>query len=147
MTNSERTHKDSTVLMLGGAGFLLLAGGFLWRDLALPAEAVLLVAALAALVATLFQFPRRWPVVPPAAVLATALAAGGWFLAVKDPMLLPALAMTLVAAVVAVVQLEHSRAVADLPAPRPPRLVRRRRGISDDVLGVLFSLPDHRHRC
>ena len=71
MTNHERTTgertKDATVLMLGGAGFLLLAGGFLWRDLALPAEAVLLVAALAALAATLFQLPRRWPVVPPVA--------------------------------------------------------------------------------
>ena len=116
MTNSERT-KDSVVLMLGGAGFLLLAGGFLWRDLALPAEAVLLVAALAALVATLLQFPRRWPLVTPAAVLATALASGGWFLAAKDPMLLPALAMTLVTAVVAVVQLEHSERWPTSPLP------------------------------
>jgi hypothetical protein len=116
----ERPTEDATWLKLGGAGFLALAGGFFWRDLALPPAALVLVAAGLSTLATLLRLPRRWPLVAPAAVLATVLAGGGWFLADKDPLLLPALAAALVAAIVGLVQLEHHD---EWPAsPLPGRL-------------------------
>ncbi|HLK89074.1 MAG TPA: hypothetical protein VKZ18_04215 [Polyangia bacterium] len=121
MTNETRTETtaadpdpkridDSTWLKLGGAGFLALSAGFLWRDLTLPPAALMLVAAGLATLATLFRLPRRWPLVAPAAVLLTALAGGGWFLADKNPLLLPALGTALVAGIVGVVQVEHAEA-------------------------------------
>jgi hypothetical protein len=128
MTNGPRTQTipssplkretpDSTWLKLGGAGFLALAGGFLWRDLALPPAALVLVAAALATLATLLRLPRRWPLVAPGAVLATALAGGGWFLADKDPLLLPALATALVAGIVGIVQVEQADECPASPLP------------------------------
>jgi len=121
-TNANPTRlTDTKLLLAGGAGFLTLAGAFLWRDLALPAQAVLLVAACIAALTSLFRFPRGWPLVAPGAVLVTAGAGGAWFLATRDPLLLPALAIGLGAAIVAVVQLERA---PDWPASAlPGRLV------------------------
>jgi hypothetical protein len=65
-THDTKRIEDSTWLKLGGAGFLSLSGGFLWRDLSLPAAALMLVAAGLATLATLFRLPRRWPLVAPA---------------------------------------------------------------------------------
>lgn len=119
-TPTPRRTDDSGWLILGGIGFLGLATGFLWRDLALPAAALMLVAAALSVVATAFRLPRRFPLAAPASVLVTALAGGGWFLADKDPLLLPALATVLVASLVGVIQIERAD---DWPAsPLPGRL-------------------------
>jgi hypothetical protein len=89
--NEETKPNDSTLLALGGAGFLALAGFFLWRDLGLPPAAVLIAAAAAASAATALQWPRRWPGVGPAAMLVVAAGGGLWYLALKSPSLLPGL--------------------------------------------------------
>ena len=45
MNEQETKPNESTLLAVGGAGFLILAGFFLWRDLALPPAAMLIAAA------------------------------------------------------------------------------------------------------
>jgi hypothetical protein len=110
------TKRDSSVLALGGAAFLALAAFFLWRDLELPRELVVLAAVVIAGTATVLGRPRRWPVLAPAALLAATAAAGLWFLGDKRPALLPALAAALVAAVAAVLRTEGR---AELPRPAP----------------------------
>ena len=85
---------EPTLLAVGGAGFLILAGFFLWRDLALPPAAMLIAAAALASAAATLQWPRRWPAVAPAALLAISAWGGLWYVALKSPSLLPALAVT-----------------------------------------------------
>lgn len=108
--------KDSKVLAAAGAGFLLLAGFFLWRDLTLPRELILLLATLAAGAAAVMQRPRAWPAFGPAALLATVVAGGIWYLAQRGAGLLPSLALGLVAALATVARNEHTAAaVTSLP--------------------------------
>jgi hypothetical protein len=100
--NDEANKSPSTMLAAGGGGFLVLAGYFLVRDLALPPEILLTGAALAASVAAVLGRPRRWPAVGPGALLALALVAGAWYAAVTSPVLLPALLVTAVGSIAAV---------------------------------------------
>jgi hypothetical protein len=111
--NPPETKRESSILALGGAAFLALAGFFLWRDLELPRELVVLAAILIAGAATVLGRPRRWPVLAPAALLAATASAGLWFLGDKRPALLPALATALVAGVAAVIRAEGRAAPAD----------------------------------
>jgi hypothetical protein len=97
----ETKPSESTYLAVGGAGFLALAGFFLWRDLALPPAAVLIAAAVAASIAAAFNWPRRLPGLAPAALLVVAAWGGVWYLAIKSPALLPGLCVTAVGAIAA----------------------------------------------
>src|SRR5436190_11757622 len=102
---------SSSLLAAGGAGFLALAAVFLVRDLALPTEALLGVAALGASVAAVLGRPRQWPWIAPAALLAAALAGGGWYAMGTSPSLLPGLALTAVGSIAALVL--HKRRASD----------------------------------
>jgi hypothetical protein len=114
MTNDERdgkaTREKSTALAAGGALFLVAAGFFLWRDLALPASLVALAVALLASAAALLGGKRGWPpAVGPVALLVTSAGSGLWFLATKDPRLLPALGVALVGSLVVLARAERRR--------------------------------------
>ena len=83
--NELANKNSSSVLAVGGTGFLALAAVFLVRDLALPTETLLGVAAL----------------------LGAALAGGGWYAAITSPALLPGLALTAAGAIAALVLQER----------------------------------------
>jgi hypothetical protein len=101
MNQQETKPNESTLLAVGGAGFLMLAGFFLWRDLALPPAAVLIAAAVATSAAVTMQWPRRWPALAPAALIVVSAWGGLWYAALKSPSLLPALAVTAAGSVAA----------------------------------------------
>jgi hypothetical protein len=103
----ETTTKQTNVLGIAGGAFLILAGFFLWRDLALPRELVMTVLALVAGTAAALRWPRQWPAVAPAALLATTVAAAAWFTLQKQPALLPPLAIALVTGGAAVLRSLH----------------------------------------
>jgi hypothetical protein len=102
--NDAKTTRDAKALAAGGALFLAMGGFFLWRDLALPRELLMLVTTIAAGAAAVLKVPRQWPVAAPAALLATTVAAGSWFLGDKSAALLPSLALALAAATAAVMR-------------------------------------------
>jgi hypothetical protein len=112
-----RDDSHSRLLALGGVGFLTMSGFFLWRDLALPAALVLLVLTSLAALACVARLPRSLPFVAPAALLASVVAGGLWFLATKSADLLPALGAGLVGSVVALVQLERREEWPRSPLP------------------------------
>jgi uncharacterized membrane protein len=70
---------ESTGLALVGAALLALAAYFVWRDLGVGAEYLLMTAATAAAVAQVIQRPRRWPDLGLTALLGCTVVAGGWF--------------------------------------------------------------------
>lgn len=91
------------VKVLGGLGgaLLALAAVFLWRDLHVPAEALLIIAACATLALAFLSVPRGGGLlVFPIAVLATSVSGGLWYAATKHPLLLVGLALTLVTSIV-----------------------------------------------
>jgi len=91
----DTTTKHSTALAGAGAAFLILAGFFLWRDLSLPHELVMTVLALASGAAATLRWPRRWPMVAPALLIAVTVASTGWFTLEKQTSLLPPLLIAL----------------------------------------------------
>ena len=115
MDTTTTTSKQSTVLAGAGALFLILAGFFLWRDLSLPRELEVTVAALFAGTATALQWPKRWPILAPVALILTVAVAGCWFTAQKQAALLPPLGIAVVTAAAAVLRSEHTgeRKLAD----------------------------------
>jgi len=108
MNELTKKKNPSPILAVGGAGFLALAAIFLVRDLALPPETLMGVAALLAAVTAVVG--RRWPTVGPAALLGVAAVGGAWYTTVKSPVLLPALVLTALASIVTVVM--HERRAA-----------------------------------
>src|SRR5689334_3759623 len=98
--------REPAALAAGGAAFLLLAGIFLWRDLALPRELVMLAAVALAAAAAVLDRPRALPALGPAALLAGTVAAGAWYAAERVPGVLPALGVALVGAAAAVARAE-----------------------------------------
>jgi hypothetical protein len=111
--NDFTSKHSSPILAVGGAGFLALAAVFLVRDLALPPETLLTAGALLASIAAVLGRPRRWAWVGPGALLAVTIAGGGWYLAIRSPALLPALAVAAVGAIVSVAVHERRGAAAD----------------------------------
>jgi hypothetical protein len=109
--NDLANKNSSSILAVGGAGFLALATIFLVRDLALPPETLLCAAAVAASIAAILGQPRQWPWVAPAALLAATLVGGGWYVLVTSPALLPGLALTAVGSIAALVL--HQRRASD----------------------------------
>ncbi|HEX2657056.1 MAG TPA: hypothetical protein VHU40_02235 [Polyangia bacterium] len=107
---SKTTQEKSVALAVGGALFLVAAGFFLWRDLALPTELVALAVTVLAAVTTLLGARRGWPpAVGPVALLATSAGSGLWFLATKEPRLLPALGVALVGSLIALARDDRRR--------------------------------------
>src|SRR3954464_12100977 len=103
----ETTTRPSTALAMAGGGFLILAGFFLWRDLSLPREPVMTVRAPGGGAAAALRFPRRWPAVAPALLIATVLGAAAWFTLQKQVALLPPLLIALVTGGAAVLRSLH----------------------------------------
>jgi hypothetical protein len=104
MDSTDKTTNHATALAGAGILFLGLAGAFLWRDLALPRELVLSVAALLAGGATVARWPRRWPALGPVGLLLTTAAAACWFTLEKQTSLLPPLGIAAVTAIAAVLR-------------------------------------------
>jgi uncharacterized membrane protein len=102
------TTKQTNLLGIAGAAFLILAGFFLWRDLSLPRELVMTVLALVTGMATALRWPRRWPAVAPVALICTTLAAVIWFTLEKQVSMLPSLAIALVTGGAAVLRGQHA---------------------------------------
>jgi hypothetical protein len=103
----ERIARQSTWLTVGGGLFLALAAFFLWRDLELPREMMLTVAALGAGAATVLRWPRPWPALAPAALMLATVTAALWFTAEKQAGLLPPLVVAVVAGLAGVVRAER----------------------------------------
>ncbi len=92
------TKWDVRVLAVAGVGLLGLAAVFLWRDLQVPMEMLLAIAALGATGLAFAGVPRERPVAGPLAVLACGVFGGAWYAATKSGLLLTGLAVTLGAA-------------------------------------------------
>lgn len=92
------TKWDVRVLAIAGVGLLGLAAVFLWRDLQVPMEMLLAIAALGATGLAFAEVPRERPVAGPLAVLACGVLGGAWYAATKSGLLLIGLAVTLGAA-------------------------------------------------
>jgi hypothetical protein len=137
--NEARTTRDSRILAAGGTLFLGLAAFFLWRDLDLPRELVLLAGTVIAGLAAVLNLPRRWPAAAPAALLASSAIGGVWFLAAKSAGLLPALVAALVASALTVMRAEA------LPAPSRPPLAHQLRwyGLGASLVAATSALYFH----
>lgn len=96
------TKWDVRVLAVAGVGLLGLAGVFLWRDLQVPMEMLLALAAVGAVGLAFAGVPRERPLAGPIAVLTCVVLGGGWYAATKSGLLLMGLAVTLVAAALTV---------------------------------------------
>ncbi|MBX7116783.1 MAG: DUF2339 domain-containing protein [Myxococcaceae bacterium] len=89
------------VLGLGGSVLLLLGGFFAWRELALANEVLMLAAALVASAIAWFTTKKQLPLLGPLVLVAATLSAGAWYAANKEPLLIVAMAMTLLMSVFA----------------------------------------------
>ncbi|WP_338869081.1 DUF2339 domain-containing protein [Myxococcus stipitatus] len=94
------------VKVLGGLGaaLLALAGIFLWRDLRLDKEVLLILAAAATLVLAFFELPGPWRLAAPVAVLSLSGLGGLWYAAMRHPLLLVGLGLMFAASVVTLVR-------------------------------------------
>ena len=95
------TKWDVRVLMIAGLGLLGLAAVFMWRDLQVPMEMLLALAAAGATGLTLVSLPRGGRLVGPIVVLTCAVLGGLWYAATKSGLLLVGLAVTFAAAALA----------------------------------------------
>lgn len=94
------------VRVMGGLGgaLLLLAVVFLWRDLQVPRELLLAVAAVGAAGLAFLHVPLTRGLLGPIAVLVCAVAGGLWYAATKQELLLVGLALTLAVSAVTVLR-------------------------------------------
>ncbi len=97
-------------MKLIGGGLLALALIFLWRDLGLPHQLVMLVPVALGATATWFSWPRGWPWAGPAMLCAAVAGTGVWFLAEKTAVLLLPSAAASVVGVICLVFVVRSRA-------------------------------------
>ena len=102
MSATMATKWDVRVLAVTGAGLMGLAGVFLWRDLQVPHELLLAVAAALASGVALAEVPRQRPLAGPIALLVTGLVGGLWYAGAKSGLLLPGLGLTVLATAVTV---------------------------------------------
>lgn len=98
------TKWDVKVLGGVGGGLLLLAVVFLWRDLQVPRELLLAVAAVGAAGLAFLHVSHTRGLAAPVTVLACAVAGGLWYAATKEGLLLVGLALTLAVATVTVLR-------------------------------------------
>jgi hypothetical protein len=104
MHTTMTTKWDVKVLGGVGAGLLALAVVFLWRDLQVPRELLLAVAAVGAAGLAFLHVPNTRGLAGPIAVLVCAVAGGLWYAATKEGLLLVGLALTLAVATVTVLR-------------------------------------------
>lgn len=92
---------DWRILAAAGAGMLCLAGGFLWRDLQVQPEVLLVVASVLGAGVALWSRGRQ-PLLGPAAMIACTLAGGAWYAIGRSPLLLIGLAASWAAALLGI---------------------------------------------
>jgi hypothetical protein len=105
---------ETRVLGLAGGGLLALAAVFLWRELAVPAEVVLVVATVAAVVAAGVLSRLRVPLVGPAVLLGATGLGALWYGATREPLLLVGLGAAFAGTVALAVMARRA------PAPESP---------------------------
>lgn len=91
------TKVDLRVLWITGTLLCTLAVVFLWRDLAVPASALGAVMAVVIAGVSMSRVDRRMPLVAPVLMLLLVVGVGGWYVAVRDPILLAPLGVCLAA--------------------------------------------------
>ena len=91
---------DVAALVAAGGALWVIAAFFLWRDLEVPLEAFVGVAAVAAAGLSMAKLPERLRWAGPVALLACGLVGSAWFGATTSPVLIVPLAVTLLATVV-----------------------------------------------
>lgn len=115
MNATMSTKWDVRVLAGAGTGLLVLSGVFLWRELQVPHELLLTVAALVAAAVALSGTSRQRPVlVGPIALLAASLAGGAWYAATRSGLLLAGLGLLVLASATTVaLSWRHAKTRAD----------------------------------
>jgi hypothetical protein len=113
---------EAQVMGVAGAGLVALAAFFLWRELQVRAEMLLVITAGVAAVGAFTL--RQWKVqlFGPVALLGATGAGALWYGATREPLLLAGLAVAFVAAVVLAV-MDRSAAQADSTTSRWHRLL------------------------
>ena len=97
MNSTMATKWDVRAMGVAGAGLLGLAGVFLWRELQVPHELLLALAAVVAAGVALARVPEQRPLAGPIALLVTGLGGGLWYAATKSGLLLPGLGVVVLA--------------------------------------------------
>lgn len=97
----EGSKLDVKILFAAGALLLTLSGVFLWNEMQVPAEALLVVGTVAAAALALQRSKGVLALVGPFALLACAMGGGLWYAATKVDMLLWGVGVTLVASIAA----------------------------------------------
>lgn len=95
---------DIAVLAVGGLLLWAVAGGFLWRDLDVPREAFLALGAVLAAGLAIKRLPEKLGWIGPVLLLSVSGIGGAWFVLTKAVFLVPALAITTAATVVALIR-------------------------------------------
>ncbi|WP_158502028.1 DUF2339 domain-containing protein [Vitiosangium sp. GDMCC 1.1324] len=114
MNATMSTKWDVRVLAVAGTGMLGLAGVFLWRDLQVPHELLLAVAAVLASAVALAEVPRERPLAGPLVLLLTGIGGGLWYAATKSGLLLVGLGLTVLTSAITVARTwRHSEARED----------------------------------
>jgi hypothetical protein len=109
----DTTKWDVRVLAIAGVGLLGLAAVFLWRELQVPHDLLLAVAAVGCAGLVLGGGLGARPLVGPIAVLACGVVGGVWYAATKSGLLLVGLGVTFLAAALAVWRSRGSAAPGD----------------------------------
>ena len=101
--------KKSEPMVLGVVGALLLglAGFFVWQELHVATEVVVVAAAIAAAAIAWFAAKKGYTVVGPLTLGAVTAAAGAWYGATKEPVLLAALGVGFLASLVLAIALRQ----------------------------------------
>jgi len=95
--NQNPTKVDLRVLTITGALLCTLAGVFLWRDLEVPISALAPVMAVVIAGISMSRIDRKMPLVAPILMVLLVLSVGGWYVMLRDPILLAPLGVCLVA--------------------------------------------------
>lgn len=91
---------ETQVMGVAGAGLMLLAGFFLWRELAVRAEVLLVLGAALAAVGAVVARKLRVQLIGPVLLLGATGLGALWYGATREPLLLGGLGVAFVAAVV-----------------------------------------------
>jgi uncharacterized membrane protein len=100
MNATMSTKWDVRVMAVAGAGLMGLAGVFLWKDLNVPQELLLALAAALSAAVALAEVPRHRPLAGPIALLLTSLGGGLWYASTKSELLLAGMGLGVLASCV-----------------------------------------------
>ena len=101
------TKLDLKVLMSAGVGLLALAGVFLWREVQVPSAALVALGAVAAAIVAMAKVPKQRPLAGPIALIGVTAVGGAWYALLKEPLMLPALGVCLVASAVTAIRMHR----------------------------------------